>query len=167
MKKSISVFTAFYFKYVLLLTIVVTLFSGCKQLNVFEKSSNIPQYKWAYNFQPEFEFAIQDTSASYKLFVVMRHTDAYRYNNIWLNIGTQIPGDSIYKYQRVDFQLGTDANGWEGTGMDDIWELRKPISNGPVKFVKPGNYKFKIAQVMRENPLSNILSVGIRVEIIR
>ncbi len=54
--------------------------------------------------------------------------------------------------------------GGKGQGMDDIFELRKNIIAGPVPFKKPGTYTFSIAQIMRENPLKNILNVGIRVE---
>ena len=48
--------------------------------------------------------------------------------------------------------------------MDDIYELRKNITPGPVSFKRPGNYIFAIAQIMRENPLLHIMDVGIRVE---
>jgi len=48
--------------------------------------------------------------------------------------------------------------------MDDIFEVRKNITPGPVPFKKAGNYTFIIAQIMRENPLKHILNVGIRVE---
>jgi gliding motility-associated lipoprotein GldH len=137
--------------------------TACTKLDEFEKNIPVPQNQWAYTFKPSFSFDIQDTTASYNLYVVLRHKDAYRYNNIWLNIGTQSPADSI-RYQKFELQLGSDAKGWEGTGMDDIWELRKLITNGPVKFNKTGIYKFSIAQIMRENPLPNIMSVGIRVE---
>lgn len=138
-------------------------FTACSKIDVFEKNTAIPGHKWPYSLQPVFDFTITDTTAQYNLYIVLRHTDAYRYNNIWLNVGTQSPGDSI-RYQRFDLQLGTDANGWEGSGMDDIWEVRKSITKGPFKFNKAGNYKFLIAQVMRENPLSEIMSIGVRVE---
>ena len=139
-------------------------FTACNTLDVFEKNISIPNYNWAYSQQPQIDFSISDTAALYKVFVVLRHTDAYRYNNIWLNIGTRFPGDSSFKYQRFDLKLGNDASGWEGTGMDDIWEVRKLITAGPVKFKQPGNYSFTIVQAMRENPLANIMSVGVRVE---
>ena len=128
-----------------------------------KKNTAIPKNEWNYNFKPSFNFTITDTTSEYNLYVVIRHRDAYRYNNIWLNIGTQSPNDTM-RYQRFDLLLGTDAKGWDGTGMDDIWELRKSITNGPFKFNKPGNYIFSIEQIMRENPLLNILSIGIRVE---
>jgi gliding motility-associated lipoprotein GldH len=142
------------------------LIAGCEKIDVYEKNAPIPAYRWQYGLQPSFEFSITDTVALYNLSVVLRHTDAYRYNNIWLNIGSQSPGDSI-RYQRFELLLGSDAQGWEGTGMDDIWEVRKSITRGPFKFNKGGNYRFTLAQVMRENPLPEILSVGIRVEKIR
>lgn len=166
-KKSPSLFIASVFKNVFFVAVAACLFASCKKLDVFEKNISVPQYKWQYQFQPDFEFSINDTAANYKIFIILRHTDAYRYNNIWLNIATKNPGDSSYKTQRFDLQLGADATGWEGAGMDDIWELRKSITNGPVKFTRPGNYKFKISHIMRENPLPNILSVGVRVEKVR
>jgi gliding motility-associated lipoprotein GldH len=137
--------------------------SACRQLDVFEKNVVIPKNQWPYTLKPSFDFIIKDTAAFYNVSVVLRHTDAYRYNNIWINLGTQSPGDTV-RYQKFDLQLGNDARGWEGTGMDDIWELRKLITNGPVNFNKAGNYHFIVEQIMRENPLPNIMSVGIRVE---
>ena len=136
---------------------------ACKRLDVFEKNVVIPNNQWNYSLKPAIDFLIEDTTASYNVFIALRHTDAYRYNNLWLNVGTQAPGDST-RFQKFELMLGTDAGGWEGTGMDDIWEVRKLITNGPVKFNKAGNYRFILAQIMRENPLPNIMSVGIRVE---
>jgi gliding motility-associated lipoprotein GldH len=147
----------------LLLILYFSLIASCNKINVVEKNTSIPHFEWGYDLKPQFDFTISDTNALYNLFIVLRHTDAYRYNNIWLNLGNQAPGDTI-RYQRFNLQLGSDAHGWEGTGMDDIWELRKTITNGPVKFNKAGNYKFSIAQVMRENPLQHIMSVGMRIE---
>ena len=142
---------------------LLILFASCSGSGVFEKNTNIPGYQWNYNFQPRFEFNISDTISQYNLYIVLRHTDNYNYNNIWLNIGTQAPGDTL-RSRRFDLSLGSDQSGWEGTGMDDIWELRKSITKGPFRFNKPGLYQFTIAQIMRDNPLKNIISIGMRVE---
>jgi gliding motility-associated lipoprotein GldH len=150
----------------LLFTFTFLLLTSCAKLNVYEKDVTIPQYEWQYNFEPSFNFNISDTAAKYHVYVVLRHTDAYRYNNIWLNIGFQTPTDSIRRIQ-YEFIIGDDATGWQGTGMDDIWEVRKLITNGPQEyftFKKQGDYKFTLAQQMRENPLKNIMNAGIRIE---
>ena len=139
------------------------LFHSCATMDEYEKNQNIPKHEWFYNFVPSYSFKITDTASEYNLFVTIRHTDAYKYENIQLNIGSQAPGDTI-RYQRLNLILGDDAKGWEGTGMDDIWDVRKSITNGPVQFHKPGVYTFTLEQIMRENPLKDIMSVGIRVE---
>jgi gliding motility-associated lipoprotein GldH len=148
-------------KYAFIFLISVCFLSACNQIELFEKNTTIPNLKWQNNFNATGIFNITDTTSLYNVFVVLRHTDAYAYNNIWLNIGLQAPGDSM-KIQKINLSLvRTDAEGWEGVGMNDIWEVRKPIARLPLK---KGNYAFSIAQIMRDNPLQNIMSVGLRLE---
>jgi len=130
---------------------------------VFEKTTPIPDQKWFYNNRPIFTLTISDTAAAYNIYIVLRHTDAYSYNNLWLTVGLQAPGDTM-RFKNVNLILGNDLKGWEGAGMDDIFEVRKNITSGPTPFKKSGNYTFTLSQIMRENPLQHILNVGIRVE---
>ena len=146
-----------------LISLLPVIFASCIKLDLFEKQVSIPSQEWFYTNVPQFTFHIDDTSSLYNVYVILRHTDLYKYNNIWLRIGLKTPSAS-FDYQNVNVALATDAKGWEGTGMDDIYEVRKSISAAPFSFKKPGDYSFSIAQIMRENPLKNILNVGIRVE---
>ena len=139
------------------------LITSCTQLDVFEKNTVIPKYEWQSDFIVKGSFAIKDSLASYNIYLVLRHTDAYQYNNIWLNIGLQVPGDTM-SYQKVNLPLGNDTSGWDGTGMNDIWELRKLLNGEPRRFKKAGTYNFNIAQIMRDNPLRNVMSAGLRIE---
>src|SRR6218665_3352043 len=108
--------------------VVSGLLFSCTQMEVYEKNSPIPNYEWRSDFAATGSFDITDTLSAYNIYIVLRHTDAYNYNNIWLNVGLQAPGDDSLRYQKVDLPLGSDASGWEGTGMNDIWELRKPLA---------------------------------------
>ena len=137
--------------------------SSCTQIEIFEKNTSIPKYQWQQSFTAKGDFIITDTTSAYSIYLVLRHTDAYMYNNIWLNIGLQPPGDSMH-VQKVNLVLGDDANGWEGTGMNDIWEIRKLLNGAPRRFKQPGKYSFSISQIMRDNPLPHIMSVGLRIE---
>jgi gliding motility-associated lipoprotein GldH len=137
--------------------------SGCKTMDLYEKHIPIPAHEWKRETLLKGSFTISDTTAEYQLFLVLRHTDAYAYNNIWLNMGLQSPGDTMF-IQKLNLALGDDAQGWFGTGMNDIWEVRKPLTDRPRKFVKPGTYNYSIAQIMRDNPLKQVMSAGIRVE---
>lgn len=147
----------------LLIVIAPIAFFSCKQVAVYEKNTTIPAYKWQQNFTANGTFDIKDTLSSYNIYVVLRHTDAYKYNNIWLNIGLQPPGDSMF-FQNVNLTLATDATGWEGTGLNDIWEVRKLVNGQPRRFIKNGEYKFSITQIMRDNPLLHVMSAGLRVQ---
>ncbi len=120
-----------------------------------------PQHKWSASEQPSFTFTISDTTTRYNVFVVLRHSDAYHYNNMWVNITTIPPGDTAQTI-RANLKLG-DNKRWLGNSIDDIVEHRILINTNPVRF-KAGNYKFILQQIMRENPLPEVLNVGIRVE---
>lgn len=147
----------------LLILLLPALIVSCAKIDLFEKQVHIPSQQWFYNNVPQFTFHIEDTSSLYNVYVVLRHTDQYNYNNIWLRMGSKVPGDSMH-FQNINLILANDSRGWEGSGMDDIFEVRKNISPGPLSFKTPGDYTFSIAQIMRENPLKYVLNVGIRVE---
>lgn len=137
--------------------------SSCTQADIFEKNTAIPEYEWQPGFTVKGDFIISDTVSAYSMYLVLRHTDAYKYNNIWLNIGLQPPGDSLH-VQKVNLALGDDAHGWEGSGMNDIWEVRKLLNGAPRRFKQPGKYSFHISQIMRDDPLQHVMSVGLRIE---
>ena len=138
--------------------------NACNNIDVFEKNTAIPDMQWQNNFNATGTFKITDTISTYNISIVLRHTDAYLYNNIWLNAGLQAPGDTGLQFQKINLTLGSDANGWEGIGMNDVWEVRKLISGTPKRFIKPGDYTFTIGQLMRDNPLQHIISAGLRIE---
>jgi gliding motility-associated lipoprotein GldH len=131
-------------------------------LDVFEKSVSFPDHQWSTNNKPSFTFNIEDTTSAYNLYVILRHEDAYHYNNIWLTISTQAPKDTI-RTQLVNVTIANNTKGWLGTGMDDVFDHRAKITRAPVK-LKKGTYTFTLQQQMREEPLQFVLGTGIRVE---
>ena len=141
--------------------LLTALIAGCKQIDVYEKTIPFPKHEWASSDKPAFNFTITDTAARYNVFVVLRHGDAYHFNNLWIDIITIPPGDTAQTV-RANLKLG-DNQKWLGNTIDDIVEHRILINNNPLKF-KGGNYKFILQQVMREDPLQYILNAGIRVE---
>lgn len=140
--------------------------SSCTHIDLFEKSVTIPGHRWENTYKPSFTFIIKDTTSAYDIFVVLRHNDKYNYNNIYLNLITKQPGQDSTQKARYDLTLATDEDGWRGTGMDDIYEhrIRLTPTNQEFRFRKAGEYTFTLEQIMRENPLKNILDIGLRIE---
>ena len=150
-------------KSVFILLSLITAFYACETINLFEKNVPVPGHAWNTSFKPEISFDITDTTAFYNIYFVIRHTDAYGFNNIWVNATSMAPGDSASITERFDFLLASQDR-WTGSAMDDIYEHRILLYKQPVKFRRSGIYKVKFEQVMRENPLKHVLNVGLRVE---
>lgn len=132
---------------------------------VYEKDVMLPDQQWQGNYHPSFDFDIpaDDTANRYNVFIVLRHTDAYNYNNIWIRGTVKLPGDPTAHSERYDLQLATNDKGWLGSGMEDIYEHRVQIQD-QTKFTHPGKYSFTLEQIMREDPLKHVLNVGVRIE---
>ena len=136
------------------------LIASCTTIDLYEKNVTIPGFRWKSSYKPEFTFSISDTTAPYQLFLVLRHTEKYTYNNIWINLYSQPPGDTMHRAS-FELQLATNEK-WLATGMDDIYEHRIKLTDQ--QYLKAGTYHFKVEQIMREDPLEHVMNVGIRVE---
>ena len=134
---------------------------SCTTVDLYEKNKTIPGFKWKSSYKPEFTFTIKDTSVQYQLFLVLRHNERYNFNNIWINLYSKPPGDTMHK-ATFPLTLANNEKGWLASGMDDIYEHRIKLTDP--QYWKAGSYFFKIEQIMREDPLENVMNVGLRVE---
>lgn len=148
------------------ITLLSLLLTQCKQIDLYERTVDIPKHAWKSDFTPTFSFNIKDTTSLYGASLILRHTDAYPYNNIWLSIQVEAP-DTMYVF-RTEQRLGSNEQGWLGTGLNDVYEhrlsLNTALENAGVSFRRAGVYTFRLTQLMREDPLPHVLQTGIRVE---
>ena len=147
--------------YILYLFLVLFI-TSCEPIQLYEQTTTYPTHDWSSKQVNNYQFNITDTSSLYKIYFVIRHHNAYHYKNIWLQVNTQSPSDTVVK-QTLNLQLADDQKGWLGVGMDDIFDQRIPINATPTK-LKPGLYHFSVHHTMREDPLLGILATGLRVE---
>jgi gliding motility-associated lipoprotein GldH len=135
--------------------------SSCTTIDLYEKNVPVPGHEWKTSFKPEFSFTIKDTNSTYQVFFILRHGEKYNYNNIWINLYSQPPGDTLHKAP-YELQLATNEKGWLASGLDDIYEHRIKLTD-EIK-LKAGEYKLRLENIMREDPLQSVLSIGLRVE---
>ena len=150
------------------------LLSSCTKINLYEKVVPVPAHQWQSSFKPQFTFDISDTTAPYQIYILLRHNNQYKYNNIWINLWGKAQTDTAQKLA-LELPLAS-KEGWLGTGMDDMFEHRIRVGNEASKFpfvkpaeegfyfTKPGTYTFTVEQIMREDPLPYIWNVGLRLE---
>jgi len=158
--KKINFFPALF----LCLFICVLSFISCQTIDLYEKVVSIPKQEWQSSFKPQFKFDIRDTTVPYQMYILLRHNEKYEFNNIWVKLNAQAPGDTA-KYFSLELPLANNE-GWMGTAMDDLYEHRIAVTLDPAifSFNKPGEYTFTLEQIMRKDPLENVLNVGLRIE---
>lgn len=137
----------------------ILLFSACTTIGVSEQQKVFNSHSWEAKDSVTFNFEIKDTSSNYQYQLILRHHEKYQYSNIWLQVHVQQP-DTNFTFKR-EFQLA-DNKQWLGTRMDDITEHRIPFNQTPIP-LKKGKYSFTLKQIMRNNPLPEVLSVGVAV----
>lgn len=139
----------------------IVFIASCTPVNIYEKAVTIPGHAWKSSYRPSFDFNITDSNSLYNIFLVLRHTEKYNFNNLYVNLYIKAPGIDSATIIRRDLPLATNE-GWLGTGMDDIYEYRIPLAERQP--LKAGSYMFIVEQIMREDPLENVLNVGLRLE---
>lgn len=150
------------------------LLSSCTKINLYEKVVPVPAHQWQSSFKPQFTFDIKDTTVPYQIYILLRHNNQYKYNNIWINLWGKAQADTAQKLA-LELPLAS-KEGWLGTGMDDLFEHRIHVGNEAARFpfmkpteegfyfTKPGTYTFTVEQIMREDPLPYVWNVGLRLE---
>ncbi|MDB5195722.1 MAG: hypothetical protein JWP88_92 [Flaviaesturariibacter sp.] len=153
------------FNSLLVFTICCLLLVSCQTTDLFEKTATVPAQQWKTSYKPSFTFEIKDTTAAYQLYITFRHNDKYSFNNLWVNLYTLSPDKQQAKAQ-YELPLANNEKGWLATGMDDIYEHRIALTplNQDFRFGKAGLYTFTLEHIMREDPLMNVLNVGLRIE---
>ena len=117
---------------------------------------------WSYINKIRVPVTIEDETAAYNVYINLRHTGDYKYSNIFLLVGTQVPGAKMVK-ERKEFRLALPDGQWLGKGSGNLYSYQLPYKEN-VKFPRKGQYLFEIEQNMRDNPLREVTDVGLRVE---
>ena len=136
--------------------------AACQTIPLAEQNTIHPDHQWNSAKPEKYLFNITDTNQLYKVVFVIRHHNAYHYKNIWIELSHSNTAEQ-FKTETFNLNLANDQKGWLGTGMDDIYDQRIPLYSKPIK-LKYGMHTFTIKHTMREDPLQNILSTGIRIE---
>ncbi len=138
----------------------IVMLNSCNKINVYEKQVSIPNFKWKKDFIPTFTFENTDKNSKKNIYAVIRHTNNYAYNNLWLRL-TAKNANNTKADSSFNIQLTNQNKAWLGKGMDDIYEVRQQLTT----FVgDTGIYTFAIENIMRDNYLPEILNVGLRIE---
>ncbi len=114
------------------------------------------------NMPLQFDVAMNDTVGKYNIFINVRNSDNYEFNNLYLFIDITNPAKVIER-DTMECILADPNGKWLGKGLGDIWD-NKILFKHNVRFRKQGNYEFTITQAMRVDSLPMIMDAGVSIE---
>jgi len=144
------------------------LFVCCDSNSVFDKYKSVPN-KWHKDSIISFKVIPPDSINTYNLFVTLRTTNDYKFNNLFLIVGMNFPNGKVLK-DTLEYKMAKPNGELLGTGFSDVKE-NKLWYKEQVVFEESGEYTVNIQQAMRENgkvngviDLEGITDIGFRIE---
>jgi gliding motility-associated lipoprotein GldH len=147
-----------------LLLTALWLLWGCDPDRFFEENHDIPLHLWGINRIEDFSFTIADTTQEYTVYYNVRNALSYPYYNLYLTYylkdeqGRQLRSQ-LQELMLMDSQTGKP----NGSGLGDIFD-HQILAIDKLRFPHAGKYTFSIQHYMRQDPLPDIMSIGIRIE---
>ncbi|TAE47449.1 MAG: gliding motility lipoprotein GldH [Cytophagia bacterium] len=139
---------------------------GCGASVVYEKNYDLKNSSWYADSTLTFQFNITEIDAKYNFYYNLRNTKSYPFYNLYLTYHLEDEKGNLVKTELQNATLFDAKTGKPfGNGVGGVYThqlLHPSLAN--FKFTKKGNYKFKIKQYMRKNPLEGLQAVGIRLE---
>jgi gliding motility-associated lipoprotein GldH len=139
--------------------------AGCSDPNtVYKQYTDIESGTWFAKNEPAFAFDIQDAAVPYNLYYNVRNAVSYPYYNLYLTRYLKDPAGRTID-SRLDELLLMDAKTGKplGDGLGDLFD-HQVLMKRNYRFPKPGRYTITLRQYMRQDPLPDVLSVGVTVE---
>jgi len=146
-----------------LIALLLFTVQGCTDPNaVLDKNTEIANYNWSYVNRVKYDVTIDDISVPYNLYFNVRVSGSYRYSNLFALFFQTSPGKKTHT-TRYEFKLANKDGEWLGSGSGNLYSYQLLLRKN-YKFPAKGVYHFEIEQNMRDNPLREVVDVGLRVE---
>ncbi len=121
---------------------------GCNTNNEIGEMKSIVG-GWDLNDEILFTLPPMDSLKKYNVFLHLRNTNEYPYNNIFLIVSMNFPhGKTIT--DTLEYRMAAADGTWLGNGIGNVKESKLWYKEG-VTFFESGNYSFSVSQAVRNN----------------
>jgi gliding motility-associated lipoprotein GldH len=146
----------------LILAVLTVFATSCGKPPLIDKSMDVSETAWNVNDKFKADLVVDGTITSYNFFINIRNTTDYKNSNFFLFIKTKFPNGQ--KATDTLECLITDNEGkWLGKGNGKIKDSKILLKQHAI-FPMKGSYQFEIEHAMREETVSGIKSIGLRIE---
>ena len=148
--------------YVFVLVVAVYGAISCSRQPVYNEFKQVDPDGWSADSSSVFQVNMEDTSGTYNLTLHIRHTSSYPYQNLWLFV-EQLSPDSQLVRDTISCILADHAGKWLGTGTGSVYLFSAPLKK-QYSFGQQGIYRYTVVHGMRDEILSGIQAVGLKLE---
>ena len=141
---------------------------SCETSTVFSETKALSGY-WDKDDTIQFEIPQVDSIKKYNVFLHMRNTNDYPYNNLFLIVSMKFPHGKIVT-DTLEYRMANPDGTWLGEGIGSIKENKFWYKEN-VTFSEDGTYSVAITHAMRNNGdvdgvsiLQGITDVGFSIE---
>ena len=140
----------------------VLLATSCiKQNTAYHNFQSVPSnMEWSKRDTLFFQPIFTDSLTPYQLFIEVRHTDRYRYQDLWAEISHNLADSNVWQKDTLRFMLCNPQGEWAGTGnATNLYVYTHRY--GTITPKHTGVRKVYITSLMKDSVLRNISDIGI------
>lgn len=137
-------------------------FSSCDPDRIYESNIVLPAEGWRSAGRVRFEVEITDTITPCNIYINVRNNSNYKYMGIWLFVDVNA-SSGFAERDTVEIMLADHRGKWLGHGLGSKFDTRMVFRKN-VRFPVSGKYVFEYEQAMRDETLTGIDDIGLRIE---
>ncbi len=149
----------------LLFVILLIIISSCNPGRIYEKHIKLKDYAWDKQETFTFTFEVEDISASYDIYIAIRHAHIYPYKNLLVSSVMTTPSGEK-RYTDYDLMIKDKNGDFLGDGMGDLWDITIPVRKN-FRFHEKGKCTIEFENRMSKVRTPAIMEVGLIVEAAR
>ena len=134
--------------------------AACEDAAIYDQYQALEDSTWPKEKVYYFTFDIDDISIPYDLSLEIRNNNLYPYQNLWVFHQLELPIGPLRK-DTMECILADDYGKWLGNGIS-LFQSSFPLRT---RFLFPfqGQYTVSLRQGMRDNSLTGIQEIGLRI----
>lgn len=141
---------------ILIAIVLAALMSACSGWKEAGEYRSVDVNGWQYGDTLHFNIELPDSTMRGDLAVVVRHTAAYPYSNLWLELN--YPQEGGVASDSVNIVLADDFGNWQGRGVGLSFQRVDTVLRG-ITLATPADVTLR--HIMRVDNLSDIEQLGV------
>jgi gliding motility-associated lipoprotein GldH len=151
-------------KYFLFIASFILTLSSCDKTRVYEENKDLPNRQWFIDSIIVFDIDLKENEDPLNICFTVRNTVDYPFCNLYVRYYLEDSlGKQIASHQTEMTLMDPKTGKPYGKGLTDIYS-HVFVAENDFKFPYKGKYRIRLKQYMRENPLKELVSIGVRLE---